>query len=396
MADIFSNIGTGITGAGTAGAQSKPGMGERFLMGFSQSARKQEQEIKMMELQQQLQILQTLPEGSNQRPRMAKYIMKKYRPEIAAMAQQGDYQAQQPDWGAMGGGRGGFKPTVRTGPGGGLEGISWAERPEQAGTFQEIEDPNQPGQNINALIDPKTGNIIKSFGQVTGDDELDKATVLRKEFDASKAYKDFQTIQRSEKGLKAAYKISAAKDTKSRIASDQALGVLFQKMLDPDSVVRESEYARTPEGASFVNRLKSYIPKLMKGGLAISDEDRKAIVEIASKLLTESKRTLNTHIDRYTGIAKDYGVNPRLILGNIKRFEISGESGAPQPPQPPLPPRQGANGVKALFKQYGETYETLSSAQKVAINRAWDAAVKDNVSGREFVNQWRSLYGGKK
>lgn len=155
--------------------------------------------------------------------------------------------------------------------------------------------------------------------------KLNLATGLRKEFNAAKVFKDFQTVNRSERAMKQALDLSLNPDQKSKIASDQALGVLFQKMLDPDSVVRESEYARTGEGASLLNRMMAWLPKLQKGGLAISDDDRQALYDIAQKLLNESKITMNAHIERYEGLAEDYGVDHNKVIGrNIQQFKIGG------------------------------------------------------------------------
>ena len=122
--------------------------------------------------------------------------------------------------------------------------------------------------------------------------------------------------------MKRAYETSIDPKTKSRVASDQVLAVLFQKMLDPASVVRESEYARTPEGIALMRKIEAYIPQLKKGGLGISDADRKALYEMAQQLLTESKITMNKHIERYTQLAQQYRVRPSLILGNIKPFDV--------------------------------------------------------------------------
>jgi len=152
---------------------------------------------------------------------------------------------------------------------------------------------------------------------------LQSATNLRKEFQASPIYKNFLIVQDSANKMEAAYNESVVKpSTKSRVASDQALAVLFQKMLDPSSVVRESEYARTPEGIGSFNYIKSFIPKLAKGGLQVSDEDRKSLYIMAQKLLDVSKDTMNQHIGNYTNLAQQYGINPSLVFGDIKKFDV--------------------------------------------------------------------------
>jgi hypothetical protein len=129
---------------------------------------------------------------------------------------------------------------------------------------------------------------------------------------------DYQTVDRGYRALEDAFRLSTSPDVKSRIASDQALGVLFQKLLDPQSVVRESEYARTPEGAALLNRIASIGPQLTKGGLRLADSDRRSLVESAEKLLESSQKSLEGHISRYTEIAKSYNVDPKYILGGIE------------------------------------------------------------------------------
>ncbi|KKM21136.1 hypothetical protein LCGC14_1638500, partial [marine sediment metagenome] len=140
------------------------------------------------------------------------------------------------------------------------------------GSFQQVTDP-ATGQQINALVDPTTGNIIRKLGTVeeglSAKDKVTIAVTQAKEFRADPRIKNFQIIERSERGMQAALKQATSPNVKSRIASDQTLGVLFQKMLDPESVVRESEFARTPEGAAAINRLLAIAPQLRLGGLRL-------------------------------------------------------------------------------------------------------------------------------
>lgn len=150
---------------------------------------------------------------------------------------------------------------------------------------------------------------------------LERAASLRDEFNKSGVYKQFQEIERASMGLEEAYKLATAQDIESRIASDQALGVMFQKMLDPDSVVRESEYARTPEGAALLNRIAAIGPQLVKGGLRLGDQDRLALIEMTRKLYESAGGQFNKHYDRYSNLAQQYAVEPDLIFGGMKRFE---------------------------------------------------------------------------
>ncbi len=193
------------------------------------------------------------------------------------------------------------------------------------GSFQQITDP-VTGQQVNALIDPVTGNIIRNFGTVeeglSAKDKITVAVTQAKEFRADPRIKNLNIIERSERGMQAALKMATSPNVKSRIASDQTLGVLFQKMLDPESVVRESEFARTPEGAAAVNRLLAIAPQLQLGGLRLLDEDRQALVTMAQKLLQEAKITANRAFDEFEIRADTIGLNKQIVFGGAKRFNI--------------------------------------------------------------------------
>jgi hypothetical protein len=173
-------------------------------------------------------------------------------------------------------------------------------------------------------LTPQEQSFKETYGGMGTDNKgLNRASGLRKEFQDSPIYKNYQIVNSQFNSLKSAYALSLNPDNESRAASDQALIVTLNKMLDPTSVVRESEFARTEVGVGLMNRIQSYLPKIKKGGQAISNTDRKAVYDMASKLLQGSQEGLNKHIDRYVNIAKQYGVDPGLILGDIKKFDTS-------------------------------------------------------------------------
>lgn len=151
-------------------------------------------------------------------------------------------------------------------------------------------------------------------------DQTKIATGLRKEFRGSKVFKDFQEVNRSANLLEDIYKKAISPDTKSRLATDQALGVLFNKMLDPESVVREGEFARTEKGVAFINRMAAIAPQLAKGGMKLLDEDRLAIIETARQLLASSQDLLNQEMGNFELFANELGVEPKMIFGNMNPF----------------------------------------------------------------------------
>lgn len=116
--------------------------------------------------------------------------------------------------------------------------------------------------------------------------------------------------------------MSPDKLKQSRIGIDQALIMIFNKMLDPISVVRESEFARTPQAEGVMERIKAVIPKLQEGGVGISDRDREELVRTAQMLTDAGRDGYNKIINNYREAFSGYshlGVNPDRI---IKSFEI--------------------------------------------------------------------------
>lgn len=195
-------------------------------------------------------------------------------------------------------------------------------------TFQQISDP-ATGQQINALVNPVTGNIIKKFGTIeqglSPKDKTQIAVTQAKEFRADPRIEDLGIVERSERGMTAALNQARRGGSANRIASDQALGVLFQKMLDPTSVVRESEFARTPQGASMINRITGSIKQLVTGGLGLEDEDRQALVDMARKLLQEAKISANRAFSEFETRADEIGLNKKIVFGGAKPFNITEE-----------------------------------------------------------------------
>jgi len=135
------------------------------------------------------------------------------------------------------------------------------------------------------------------------------ASQLRKEFDASKIVKDYDEINFRYGVMQEAMK--EAKTTKNFVAVDQAIITTFNKMTDPDSVVRESEYIRTSNDLSLWNRLKGKIAKFKAGGPGLTPDDRDALSRMANKFMNVAKMKYEIQKKRYTGFFKQAGLDPQ-------------------------------------------------------------------------------------
>jgi hypothetical protein len=193
---------------------------------------------------------------------------------------------------------------------------SFSQQFNQPGTDLNFEPGKRPGTynlpkiGIKTAVEEKTNKPFDPTS-ATG---LNTTTTLRKEY--NDIVKDFRTVREKYKGMETTYQ-NAMKlgDSKSRQFADQAMIIGLNKLLDPSSVVRESEYARTPEGLSAFNRMSGYLEKLQKGGAGLTNADRADLMETAKMLYQSAEATYMEQRDNYSNIAKQYGVPAELVLG---------------------------------------------------------------------------------
>lgn len=115
----------------------------------------------------------------------------------------------------------------------------------------------------------------------------------------------------------------------------QAVLVTFQKILDPTSVVRESEYARTTEGQSLLNRIEGTVTRWAAGGTTLTESEMAALVDTARSFL-DGMATFNAGLrGRIERTAAEYQLDPRLIFDDVGT--------APQPATPPAPRQNRVN-----------------------------------------------------
>lgn len=132
---------------------------------------------------------------------------------------------------------------------------------------------------------------------------------LRKEFLSLPEVKDFPTIESNAK--RAAAALNA---TGSKLAVDQSLITVFNKMIDPSSVVRESEYARTPQDMAVLNRIKGNWGKIQEGGAGLPIEERQALARMITNFSRIASQQYNARAGEYRKLANDYGFEPSRVV----------------------------------------------------------------------------------
>jgi len=204
--------------------------------------------------------------------------------------------------------------------GGFLDYLSAKQKAET--TVKPVEDPlddllsptelklfNAPaGSTMRDII----GQIPKT--ELTGVEKFNQEIALGKQFeglvgDSRKASTAIGIINTS---MTAAEK--AMREGTSLNAASQGVLIAFQKLLDPTSVVRESEYARSGAGQSLWDRMSGTWEKLEKGGAGVTIKELRTFNSLSKEFLAGYENTAVKHAKRMQVIAERQGLDLHSIL----------------------------------------------------------------------------------
>lgn len=185
--------------------------------------------------------------------------------------------------------------------------------------FKEALTPEQLSERTTATEEAKYGGPKEIAA---------RAFSLRNEFQALPTIKDFQVVRNQVNAMDSLVKNIKAGDGESALALDQGLITMFNKITDPQSVVRESEYERTAQNLSLANRFQGAFEKLQKGGAGLTTDDREALV-FGAKVIADSRGgQYNEVISNFESMANEFGVKPELVTGGYGKFEPFIKSGS--------------------------------------------------------------------
>jgi hypothetical protein len=134
--------------------------------------------------------------------------------------------------------------------------------------------------------------------------EFGRANTLRDEF--TKLTTDFRTLQDANRKIRSA----AAANTG---AGDMAMLYAFVKMLDPASVVRESEFATAASAGSFGERIQGAVQRVLTGE-RMAPSLRNDFLAEATGIMTAQKRGYDQLSKVYRSLAQRAGLNPEDIV----------------------------------------------------------------------------------
>jgi hypothetical protein len=153
-------------------------------------------------------------------------------------------------------------------------------------------------------------------GGLTLKDKVAEEARLRGEY--SKRTEDLTSAERNQSIIET----SAADNTG---AGDIALVTSFMKMLDPGSVVRETEFATAANAGGLLGRLKSLATKV-ESGQFLSAEQRTEFQNLSRKFLDAARVQEQGVQQSYQAIVDNYGLNPVNVFG--ARAATEGATGA--------------------------------------------------------------------
>lgn len=187
----------------------------------------------------------------------------------------------------------------------------------------------------------------------TGQKGFDNTLKLRGDFRSEPIYKAHQDVQSAYAQISTALRQASP-------AGDLAGATKLMKILDPGSVVRESELGMAMAASGALDRLMNY-GNLVLTGQKLTPTQRKDFQKLADSLYGESVKQYNAKRDEYKGIADRNDLNAMDILGPQGVAPASAENGAqttnPRAAMQTMPPANPANrGKRIRDTATGEVY----------------------------------------
>ena len=141
------------------------------------------------------------------------------------------------------------------------------------------------------------------------------------------------------------------------LSGSQAILITFNKMLDPTSVVRESEYARSATGQSALETIKGYAEKLAKGGAGVTISELQSYKRFADSVVNKAlESTVGPERQRISRLAERFGVDPDLIFSGRFAPQDAEPQGAPQiaPQAAPMAQAPEISSTHAMMSPTGQ------------------------------------------
>lgn len=170
---------------------------------------------------------------------------------------------------------------------------------------------------LDAFITKQTTHAPPASVSVnTGQKGLDNTLKLRGEFKSEPIYKAHQEVQAAHSQVKEALKLESP-------AGDLAGATKIMKILDPGSVVRESELGMAMAASGLMDRITNYA-QMTLSGQKLTPTQRKDFQKLADALYAESVKQYNTKRGEYKGIAERNQLPETDVIGSEAALPTNG------------------------------------------------------------------------
>ena len=167
------------------------------------------------------------------------------------------------------------------------------------GAMPEILDPRVQSAKRSIAAAGRSVQSTNVFNNTK--DDFKNERDLRNDFAGLPTTKAFNETQSAYDQIKVAIK-------KESPAGDLAAATKIMKILDPGSVVRESELGMAMAATGAMDRVSNYADMVIKG-TKLTPSQRKDFGELSAQLYGAAADRYNKSADEYQGVAKDYNLN---------------------------------------------------------------------------------------
>jgi hypothetical protein len=184
--------------------------------------------------------------------------------------------------------------------------------PEYNNYLKAIKDPINPfkgGFTDYQLSLKRAGASNINLGQKV----LDNTLKLRGDFRSEPIYKDFQAINSAYSQINTGLNAGTA-------AGDLAASTKLMKLLDPTSVVRESELVMAMQATGKLDQLYNYANKIATGQF-LSPKQKGEFRSLATEFYNSAGEQYNEKRDEYAGIAERNQLNVPDVVGSAVKLK---------------------------------------------------------------------------
>jgi hypothetical protein len=141
----------------------------------------------------------------------------------------------------------------------------------------------------------------------TGQKGIENEMKLRDDFRSEPVYKAHSEVKSAYSQIQQGLKLQSP-------AGDLAAATKVMKLLDPGSVVRESELGMAMAATGLMDRVTNYATNILSGN-KLTPAQRRDFAKLADALHAESAKQYNAKRGEYQGFAKSWGLNGERVSG---------------------------------------------------------------------------------